>query len=314
MRLLHSIDDLATIDAPIVIAAGVFDGLHHGHRAVLEEATRLAASTHATTVALTFDPHPATILRPSGAPRLLTPTPLKLRLLERLGIPCTLLIPFDTAFASLPATAFLDAILASAKHLAGFCIGHDWRFGHRRSGDATLLAHTAARHHFATKELDPVTLDGLTVSSTLVRQTLAAGRLDQAARLLGRPHTIAGTVLPGASLGARIGFPTANILPGDAQLPPLGVYAVHTRLGDRHLPGVANLGIRPTINPSPTPVLETHLFDFDEDITGREIEVSLLHFLRPEQKFTSTDALRDAIARDTRTARSLLRASPPPAP
>lgn len=314
MRTLRSIEALADIDSPVVIAAGVFDGLHHGHRAVLEEATRLAASLDATTVALTFDPHPASLLRPHDAPRLLTPTPLKLHLLERLGIPATLVVPFTPSFASLTATAFLDAILDSTKKLAGFCIGHDWRFGHRRSGDADLLERTGAARGFTTRQLDPVRIDGETVSSTLVRQAIAEGRLDRATHLLGRPHTIAGTVLQGASLGTSIGFPTANILPGDAQLPPPGVYAVHARIDNHSLPGVANLGHRPTANPSPVPVLETHLLDFDRQITGNTIEVSLLHFLRPERKFPSIDDLREAIAADTRTARTLLRASPPTPP
>jgi riboflavin kinase/FMN adenylyltransferase len=307
MRVLGSIDALAEIPTPVVLAAGVFDGMHLGHRAVLETALAESRRLQATAVALTFDPHPATVLRPDAVPRLLTPTPHKLRLIESLGIPVALVVEFNKNFAAMPAAEFIER-LATACPLAGICIGEGWMFGHRRQGNADLLRHIGSEKNFFTREVAPVLVDGTVVSSTLIRQALAAGRLSDAARMLGRDYSLAGTVLRGAGLGHKLGFPTANISIASQQLPPDGVYAVRVRFDGQSLPGVANLGIRPTVSSDPQRLLEVHLFDFSGDLYGRDLEVDFLDFLRPEKKFDSLEALREGIERDAHAAREFLAA------
>ena len=308
MRVLDSIDALAEIPSPVVLAAGVFDGMHLGHRAVLETALDESRRLEATAVALTFDPHPATVLRPDAVPRLLTSTPFKLRLMATLGFTHALVVKFDAAFAAMTAEDFVFKLCAAARPLAGICIGEGWRFGHRRLGDADLLRRIGSKKNFFTREAAPVRIDGSVVSSTLIRQAVAEGRLAEAARLLGRDYSLSGTVLRGAGLGRKIGFPTANIATGTAQLPPDGVYAVEAFLEGRPHPGVANLGVRPTVSNDSPRLLEVHVFDFSGDLYDREIEVRFRKFLRPEKKFESLDELRAGIARDTAAAREFLAA------
>jgi riboflavin kinase/FMN adenylyltransferase len=309
MRVLDSIDALAEIPSPVVLAAGVFDGMHLGHRAVLETALEESRRIQATAVALTFDPHPATVLRPHAVPRLLTPTPHKLRLMESLGFSHALVVKFDSDFASMAAEDFIFKLCAASNPLAGICIGEGWMFGHRRLGDADLLRRIGSEKKFFTREVPPVRVDGAVVSSTLIRQALAEGRLAEATRLLGRDYSICGPVLRGAGLGRKIGFPTANIATGSLQLPPDGVYAVEALLDKKILPGVANLGIRPTVSQDSPRLLEVHLLGFSGDLYGCELDVRFLAFLRPEKKFESLDALREGIARDTEAAREFFAAA-----
>jgi riboflavin kinase/FMN adenylyltransferase len=306
MRVLGSIDALAEISSPVVLAAGVFDGMHLGHRAVLETALAESRRLGAVAVALTFDPHPASILRPDAVPRLLTPTPRKLRLMEELGFETALVVDFNADFAAMSAEDFVTNLASAAHPLSGICIGEGWMFGHRRQGNVALLRRIGSEKNFFTREVPPVLVDGILVSSTLVRQSIAEGRLSQAERLLGRPHALVGTVLRGAGLGRKIGFPTANISIDQQQLPPDGVYAVEVVLDHKTFPAVANLGIRPTVSSDPRRLLEVHLFDFSGDLYGSELEVRFLDFLRPEKKFESLDALRESIARDATAAREFL--------
>jgi riboflavin kinase/FMN adenylyltransferase len=306
MRVLRSIDGLAEIPGPVVIAAGVFDGMHLGHRMVLETAQRESQKLAATAVALTFDPHPATVLRPDSVPGLLTPTPFKLRLMERMGFTHALVLTFDKEFAALLAEDFVERLCAAANPLAGICIGEGWTFGNQRRGNIDLLRQLGREKNFFTSEVPPVRIDGMVISSTMIRLALSEGRLADAAQLLGRDHTIAGSVLHGAGLGRQIGFPTANLATDHLQLPPDGVYAVEVLVEGKTHPGVANLGIRPTVDKTRTRLLEIHLFDFEGDLYDREVEVRLKHFLRPEQRFDSIDLLKNQIARDAEAAREFL--------
>jgi len=306
MRVLRSIDGLAEIPGPVVIAAGVFDGMHLGHRMVLETAQRESQKLAATAVALTFDPHPATVLRPDSVPGLLTPTPYKLRLMERMGFTHALVLTFDKDFAALQAEDFVEHLGAAANPLAGICIGEGWTFGNQRRGNIELLRQLGREKNFFTCEVPPVRIDGMVISSTMIRLALSEGRLANASQLLGRDHTIAGSVLRGAGLGRQIGFPTANLATDHLQLPPDGVYAVEVLVEGKPHPGVANLGIRPTVDQTRTRLLEIHLFDFEDDLYDREVEVRLKHFLRPEQRFDSIDLLKIQISRDTEAAREFL--------
>jgi riboflavin kinase/FMN adenylyltransferase len=267
-----------------------------------------AAGLRATAVALTFHPHPVRVLRPDVAPRLLTSTPHKQRLIEALGCPVFACQKFDLEFAAQPPEVFIEALAASANPLLRICVGHNWAFGRNRSGNVPLLEDLGKRLGFETIEIDPVLADGELVSSTRIRRAVEAGDFATARRLLGRDYTILGTVRHGQQLGGRIGFPTANLAAHNEQFPPDGVYAVRALVRGEWLGGVANIGTRPTVNSSPERLLEVHLFDYSDDCYDEDIEVKFEKFLRSERKFASVDALKEQIARDAAEARSALAA------
>ena len=299
VKILHSISELADIAGPVVLAAGVFDGFHLGHRAVIERAISDAREVGGTPVVVTFDPHPAAVLRPQSAPPLLTSTRHKVRLLADAGIGHVLVLNFDAAFAAQSPKIFIRALAAACRPLREICVGEDWAFGKDRAGNLSLLSTLGKKLGFGAIGILPVTVDGKSVSSTAIRAAVEDGALDAAARLLGREFSVLGTVIEGRKLGRTLGFPTANIRPESEQLPPNGVYAVRAALDGKSHAGIANVGVRPTVSSeSVHRVVEVHLFDFAEEIYGRDIEVFFERFVRAEQKFPSLDALRAQIASD----------------
>lgn len=302
MKAFTNLNELATLPGPVVIAAGVFDGMHPGHQAVLQCALDEARSAGGTAVALTFDPHPSKILRPENAARLLTSTRHKLRLMEDFGMTAVLVIPFDKAFASVEAEDFLRRLAAAGPQLVRICVGQGWRFGHERRGDAALLREMGQKLGFETSEVEPVQIDGTTVSSTLIRKLVESGDLAGVRRYLGRNYSVLGTVMPGDGLGRQLGFPTANLAAHNEQFPPDGVYSVRVRTGAADLSGVANIGTRPTVKSGGERLLEIHLIGYDGDLYGQDLEAEFLRFLRPEKKFPDVDALRAQIAIDVGSA------------
>ncbi|HRJ72343.1 MAG TPA: bifunctional riboflavin kinase/FAD synthetase [Terrimicrobiaceae bacterium] len=305
MRVLSAIPELGGVPAPVSIAIGVFDGVHLGHQALIGRAMSEAAKTGGSAVVLTFHPHPARVLRPHAAPRLLTSTPHKIRLIEALGCEHLLLLPFDAAFAAQPPEAFIGKLSAGTR-LHALCVGHQWAFGRNRSGNIDLLRRLGAAHGFESIEIDPVLAGGALVSSTRIRQAVEAGDFAAAAVMLGRDYTILGTVQRGAGVGRTLGFPTANLAAHNEQFPPDGVYAVRVLIRGSWRDGVANVGIRPTVGGNPERLLEVHVFDFAESLYGEDIEVGFVEFLRPEQKFDGLESLRAQIARDVAGAKSRL--------
>lgn len=305
MRILHHISELGTLSGPLVVAAGVFDGMHPGHKAVLQAALDASKTVQGTAVALTFDPHPSKVLRPESAVRLLTSTRHKLRLMEEFGISTVLVIPFDKNFASVEAVDFLRNLKAAAPGLVRICVGKGWKFGHARRGNANLLRSLGPELGFETTEVEPVESRGSMVSSTLIRNAVETGDLESAGRFLGRNYSILGTVIAGDGLGRKLGFPTANLAAHNEQFPPDGVYAVRVHAGEQNLSGVANIGSRPTVKTAGERLLEVHLLDFSADLYGTDIEVEFLLFLRPEMKFSGVDALRSQIALDVHAARMI---------
>ena len=334
VKVLHSISELTGIADPVVLAAGVFDGFHLGHRAVIERAIADARTVGGTPVVVTFDPHPAAVLRPQSAPPLLTSTRHKIRLLADAGIAHVLVLDFDAAFAAKPPEQFITELAAACRPLREICVGEDWAFGKDRAGNISLLGTLGKKLGFDAIGILPVTVDGKSVSSTAIRAAVESGELAAAARLLGREFSVLGTVIEGRRLGRTLGFPTANIRPESEQLPPNGVYAVRacitsvaaegTRRADLfsefQVPssglkcpppsvggyrGIANVGVRPTVSSEGTHrLVEVHLFDFSSDLYGRDIEVFFERFVRPEQKFPSLDALRAQIASDVAGVRA----------
>lgn len=293
------------------MAIGVFDGVHRGHQELIGRTLREAETLEATAVVLTFDPHPARVLRPDAAPHLLTSTAHKQRLIEALGCPVFACQTFDREFAALPPEIFIEALARAAQPLRRICVGHNWAFGKNRSGNVALLNDLGRRLDFQTIEIDPVTVDGELVSSTRIRKAVQGGDFATARSLLGRDYTILGTVRRGRQLGGRIGFPTANLAAHNEQFPPDGVYAVRALLRGEWFGGVANIGTRPTVNDSPERLLEVHLFDFAGDCYGEDLEVRFEGFLRGEQKFPSLDDLKAQIGRDAVRARDALRVGSP---
>jgi riboflavin kinase/FMN adenylyltransferase len=304
MSPLTQISALAQLPGPLFLAIGVFDGVHLGHRAVLERARDDARRAGGTAVAVTFHPHPIRILRPEHAPHLLTSTPHKVRLIRALGLDHLLVIPFDPEFAATPPEDFIRAIAAASRPLREICVGFEWSFGKGRAGNLAMLDRLGHELGFDEIGMPAVKIDDQVVSSTLIRRAVEAGDFATAARFLGREYTILGTVTEGAKLGRKIGFPTANLAAHNEQFPPNGVYAVEIARNDETLRGVANIGVRPTIaNASGERVFEVHIFDFAGDLYGEDLEVSFRRFLRPEQKFSSLDALETQITKDAAAAR-----------
>ncbi len=304
MKLLRSVSELATLPGPLALGIGVFDGVHLGHQAVIASTLAAAREAGGTAVIVTFDPHPARILRPENPPRLLTSTAHKLQLLAGTAVGHILLVEFNRDFASQSPGAFIGALAAHARPLRAICVGEDWAFGRNRSGNVDFLRSEGTKLGFSVVAVPPVRIGDETVSSTLIRGAVEAGDLTKAEACLGRPYTILGTVVEGRKLGRTLGFPTANLSAHNEQFPPNGVYAVRAVTDGACYDGVANIGLRPTIeNGELGRLLEVHLFDFAGDLYGRDVEVAFAKFLRPEKKFPDLDALRAQIGRDTQSSR-----------
>jgi riboflavin kinase/FMN adenylyltransferase len=281
------------------LTIGNFDGVHRGHRALIDRMTARARDLSLTSCILTFEPHPREFFAPQAAPARLTRLRDKLALLARAGVERVHVARFDARFAALPAQRFIDEILVLGLNVRWLLVGRDFRFGERRAGDYAMLEAAAARHGFALESMPDVQLDGARVSSSAVRAALKAGDLRRAEELLGHPYTISGRVAHGAKLGRSLGFPTANIVLRKA--PPLaGIFVVEA---EGFGPGVASLGLRPTVNPVPVPLLEVHFFDCARELYGEHLRVRFLEKLRDEEKFEGLEALKQAMARDVQRAR-----------
>lgn len=296
-------EELAGLGQPLHLALGVFDGMHVGHQAVIARAVAAARAEGGLAGMITFDPHPLRVLAPERAPTaLLEDAAHKQRIAGDLGIGLFVPLRFDAAMAAMDAEAFLDRLCGA--DVRTVAVGEDWRFGRGRSGDVGFLLAEGGRRGFRVEAVPPVTFGGERVSSTRIREALRTGDLAAAEAMLGRHHAVLGTVVPGRRLGRELGFPTANLEPGDVQLPPDGVWVVEVVVGDATCHrGVANLGTRPTVDGRDRK-LEVHLLDFDRDLYGQVLEVRFLAKLRDERKFPSLDSLREQIAGDVRRARA----------
>lgn len=305
MQILRSIDALAAVPGPLALAVGVFDGIHLGHQEVIRAAQEHATQHHGTAVVVTFDPHPAHVLRPGSAPKLLCGLRHQQQLLAQLGIHSLLACPFTTETAKTPARDFITQLAQAARPLGCISVGYTWSFGHQREGDIHLLMEMGQQHDFAVYGVPPLKIGGEVVSSTRIREAIASGQFDQAAQLLGREYAVFGKVVEGRQLGRQLGFPTANVEVENEQLPPLGVYAVEARIADDWLPAIANLGRRPTVSENADPALEVHLLDWSGDLYGQDLEVRFTRFLRPEMKFSGLEELKGQIGRDIAAARGI---------
>ena len=288
-----------------VLAIGNFDGLHLGHRALLERLTATARQHGLPSAVMTFEPHPRELFTPEQAPARLTSLREKLALLESCGIDEVYMLHFSRKLASLTADEFVERILVRGLGVRHLIIGDDFRFGKGRVGDFALLQQAGREQRFVVEAMHTVDFGGLRVSSSAVRDALASGDIERAEGLLGRAFVIAGRVMDGKKLGRTIGFPTANIQVRRKRLPLSGVFAVTVSgVAAQPLAGAANIGVRPTVAEGLKPVLEVHLLDFDRDIYGTHVDVNFMHKLRDEAKFDSLDALKAQIARDVADVRT----------
>jgi len=306
MEILRSISQLNQLRGPLFLAIGVFDGVHRGHQAVISTSAQHAQAAEGTSVVVTFDPHPAKVLRPRDAPHLLTATEHKIALIRALGVSHLLIIEFNREFAITSPEDFVQQLVTHSKPLREICVGHEWSFGKDRRGNLGLLKTLGAHFDFNVVGIPPVMVHGTVVSSTAIRQAVEAGSLANAAEMLGRDYTILGAVTRGDQVGKKIGFPTANLSAHSEQFPPNGVYLAEAWFEGVLYHGVVNLGYRPTVSRGKSQrLLEIHLLDFERDIYGEDLEVRFFRYLRPERKFESVEALARQIDADVRQARDL---------
>lgn len=291
-----------------VLALGNFDGFHQGHQAVVGTAIDWARSEGRPAVVATFSPHPMHYFKPEAEPFRLTRLDQRVELFAQAGADAMLVFHFDKTLADMPAERWIEDVIAGHIGAAGVVTGQDFTFGQRRGGNPELMQRLGAPLGVTARTVGAIHDDVGPISSSRVRAALQAGQCEEATRLLTRPFTIRATVQHGDKLGREIGFPTANLDLGEYLRPRYGIYAVTGRLPDgRILPGAANVGIRPSFDP-PKELVEPHFFDFSGDLYGQEIDVALHHFLRPEAKYDTLEALTAQIARDCDEARRLLAA------
>jgi riboflavin kinase/FMN adenylyltransferase len=294
------------LPGPVVATVGNYDGVHIGQQAILALVVDRARASGLLAAVVTFDPHPLRVLRPSACPPHLSTPDQKRRRLEEQGVDLVAVIPFDRQFAATGAATFAREFLAGRLRAREVYVGSRFVFGRDREGDVELLQQLGAAHGFLARGVGEVMLDGAPVSSTRIRQAVAAGDVVLARRLLGRPFDVLGTIVPGENRGAALGWPTINLETENELLPANGVYTTTVRFSKQagSRAGVTNVGVRPTFGGSRTrPVVETHILDFSRDVYGERVEVAFHDRLRAEETFSSPQALSRQIGRDVEEAR-----------
>ena len=306
MDVIHFPEDVrpARWSQPI-LALGNFDGVHRGHRKILDRVRRVAGERGGTAVVMTFDPHPPRVVRPDKAPPLLMTKEQKLEAIADAGVHGAAIVRFTPELSRWDPEAFVRTVLVDWLHVSEVWVGANFLFGHDRAGNFSLLRVLGGRYGFKAEKIDPVRYKDFVVSSTRVRRLVGEGRVDEAGALLGHQYAIDGVVMRVDQRGRTLGFPTANLCTENELLPPHGVYATTARVGGIVLPSVTNVGTRPTVDQSGRIVVETHIFDFDRDLYGQPLRVGFVQRLRDERAFESLDALRAQIDADCTRARVL---------
>jgi riboflavin kinase / FMN adenylyltransferase len=303
LKIFNSIQEFSTARQTIV-TLGTFDGVHKGHKSILEKLKNSSKETGCESVVLTFFPHPRMVLQQADGLKLLNTMDEKAYLLELFGIDNLIIHPFSKEFSRLTAEEFVKDVLVDRLNTKKIIIGYDHRFGRNRTADINDLIRFGAEYGFEVAQISALEVEEVSVSSTKIRNALNEGLISKANRYLGYPYFITGTVTTGKQLGRTIGFPTANIkLTEDYKLVPAhGVYAVSAQINGTTVLGMMNIGTRPTVDGT-TETIEVHFFDFAQDIYGANLRISLHHRLRFEQKFAGIDALREQLDRDREAAK-----------
>ena len=295
-------------EKPVALVIGNFDGVHLGHQAMLSRLKETSKRLNLASCVMTFEPHPREFFAPDQAPTRLSSLREKLELLAEYGVDQVQICRFNYDFAKIGAKEFVAHILQQGLAAQWVLVGDDFRFGARRAGDLAMLRSLSSSYGFEVEEMSTYNVDGIRVSSTAVRKALSSDDLGLARRLLGRPYSISGKVVNGDKLGRRIGFPTANMQLRHNRPPLSGIFAVEVRGALDTSPqqvtrGVASLGVRPTVHEDGKPVLEVHLFDFNQEIYGQQLRMDFLHKLRDEEKYSDLDALIRQIRLDVENAK-----------
>ncbi len=307
MKVYYNIEELEIINNPVV-TIGTFDGVHCGHIEILELLKKIASTANGETVIITFHPHPRKVLYPDDDTlKLLTTFDEKLQLFEQIGIEHILVLAFGQEISELEPEDFVKDILVNAIGAKHLVIGHDHRFGKNRKGDFNTMLHLSEEYHFVVEEIPPFLVEGITVSSTKIRNALTIDiDLQKANHLLGRKYSLTGNVVEGNKNGRKLGFPTCNLYIEDTNklVPANGVYVALAIVSGKQLNAVINIGNRPTFNLTGV-VVEAHLLNFDADLYGEELKLEFIERLRDEQKFESLDALKIQIGKDIEVAEKI---------
>jgi len=285
------------------VTIGNFDGVHCGHRKLFERVVERAHRENCIAAALTFSPHPARVLRPEVAPPMIETFAQRIERMRALGLNAVFVLRFDAAVALMSPQEFVQRILAHTLHARAVLVGENFRFGHRQAGDTRLLAELGRTQDFEVECVRYLAIRGTAVSSSAVRAAISAGQMERAARLLGRPFALAGEIRTGTGTGRRFVFPTLNLKTKQELLPARGVYATEAIVNGKRYRAATNLGMRPTFDGTRLSI-ESHLFDFSEEITSGPLEIRFWHRLREEEKFPGPEALREQIQRDLAATRS----------
>ena len=288
-----------------VLALGNFDGVHRGHRKILDRVRRVAGERGATSVVMTFDPHPPRVVRPDKAPPLLMTTAQRLEAIAAVGLQGAAIVRFTHDMSRWEPEMFVQTVLVDWLRVADVWVGANFLFGHDRAGNFSLLRVLGGRYGFKAEKIDPVRYKDFVVSSTRIRRLIGEGRVDEAGALLGHQYYIDARVIEGDHRGKTIGFPTANLQTENELLPPHGVYATTVTIDGVVRPSATNIGVRPTVDSSGRTSIETHVFDFDRDIYGQTVRLGFVLRLRDERAFESLDALKTQIGIDCGRARVL---------
>jgi riboflavin kinase/FMN adenylyltransferase len=304
MKIISVANELKAEGKKVCLAIGFFDGVHLGHQQIIRQTISDAHQHDAVAVVLTFDRHPNSIVAPDKVPPLIYSLPQKLRAIESLGADVLLLIQFDKKFSEQTGEEFIRSLARDFGKIHSICVGADFVFGYKRSGDVALLKKLGAELNFSVHGLAAISLDGEVVSSTRIRETIRAGDFDAASQMLGRTYAISGLVVEGDKLGHKLGFPTANLDATNLILPPNGVYSGFTFVRGKSYRVALNIGLRPTVAANkPQLRVEAHLLDFSGELYGEELEIEIGEKLRDEKKFASPKELSEQIARDIAEAK-----------
>jgi riboflavin kinase/FMN adenylyltransferase len=307
MKIIQTAHQLGQGRRKVSLAIGVFDGIHLGHQQIIRQTIADARLHDALAVVITFDRHPGSVVAPDRAPKMIYSQSQKCRAIEQLGAEVMWEIHFDRNFSEKTGEVFIGELVRELGEIQSICVGADFVFGHRRSGNVALLQKLGPELGFQVHGLAAVSLDGQVVSSTRIREKIREGDFDAASQMLGRPYAICGQVIQGDRVGRELGFPTANLDVTHLNLPPNGVYAGLCRVDGHSYRAAVNLGLRPTLgSPQPQLRVEAHLLDFSGDLYGSELEVELGAKLRDERKFASKDELSRQIASDVAQIRAAI--------
>ena len=305
MQIIDSIDDVPEFDKGTVLTFGTFDGVHIGHRAIIEEVVHQSQRLNLVSIVLSFDPHPMYYLSPEKCPPILTTTAKKIELLKEMGVDIAIFAKLEEQISEVLAIDFIEQILVRRLRVKTVVVGYDCTFGRNRTGDIDLLESLGWKYNFTVTVIAPQRFCGIVVSSTRIRKAIAQNDLELAKQLLGWRYSIRGEVIKGQGFGRKIGFPTANIDSGNQLLPPNGIYAIRAKLKDSFFDGVLSMGVRPTFDENQFQI-EAYLFDFDGSIYGQTIEIFFIQKIRDEIAFSSVEELINQIKRDVEETMKIL--------